>query len=245
MFTNRIIWLAITLAFTLSVPSAGAQSGAGSGLYRIVSGSYNECCGIAGDLRSSLPNESQGFVRLTVDTQTEFATMTFLGKDLQTFFRVVRCPDGDPLNFSLDYGFSFSNTIVFHIDPGPPPYSVYWNYTVSNSAVSLRIDGTLGTAEQNCADLPTQFSHSNVVAVLVPAPRVTITEFSKEGALLFIQGQAGLTNVIEASTDLTTWGPIGTNVMPHTLCPECPYILFRDAASKNLARRFYRCFEIQ
>ena len=110
MFTNRIIWLAITLAFTLSVPSAGAQSGAGSGLYRIVSGSYNECCGIAGDLRSSLPNESQGFVRLTVDTQTEFATMTFLGKDLQTFFRVVRCPDGDPLNFSVDYGFSFGIT---------------------------------------------------------------------------------------------------------------------------------------
>ena len=69
-------------------------------------------------------------------------------------------------------------------------------------------------------------------------------EFSKDGPLLFIQGNTGWTNVIEASTDSVTWTPISTNLMPNTLCPICPYILVRDAVSTNLVRRFYRCFEI-
>jgi hypothetical protein len=113
-------------------------------LYRIISGSYIECCGIGGDFQSALPNQSQAFVRLTIDQQTDLATMVFLGEDSQTTFSVVPCPPNNPISFSLDYGFLFSDTIVFHIDPGPPPYAVYWNYTVSNSVNRLRIDGTLG-----------------------------------------------------------------------------------------------------
>ena len=35
-----------------------------------------------------------------------------------------------------------------------------------------------------------------------------------------------------------------TSVMPATVCPICPYILFQDTASTNLSRRFYRSFEI-
>src|SRR5438552_3580625 len=244
MLKKRIVWLAITSLFVLFSHSACAQIGAASGLYQIISGAYDECCGIGGDFPSSLPNESQGFIRLTVDQQRNTATMTFLDEDGQTVFNVVPCPPGDPINFSFDFGFALSNSIVFHVDPGPPPYQTYWSYTVSNSTDRLRIDGTLGTAWQNCADVPTQFSHSNVVAVLVPGPRLEITEFSKLGALIDIQGNADWTNVIEASTDSVTWTPISTNLIPNTLCPVCPYILFRDSASTNLARRFYRCFEI-
>jgi len=217
--------------------------GPASGLYRITSGSYLECCGSGGDFRQSLPSKTQAFVRLTADPRSRLATMTFLGEDSRTVFSVVPCPPGDPINFSFDFGFIGPNSVLFHVDPGPPPYGIYWSSTVSNSADSLRIDGILGTALQNCADLPTQFSHSNVVAVLVPGPRLRITEFSKDGALLFIQGNAGWTNVIEASTDLVTWRPIGTNFMPGGGCPVCPYILVRDAASTNLVRRFYRCYE--
>ena len=244
MLKNRIIWLAIMLAFVVSIGCAGAQSGAATGLYQIISCNYEECCGFGGGFHSALPNENQSFVRLMVELQASIATMSFLGKDGQTVFSVVPCPPGDPINFSLDYGFIFSNSIVFHVDPGPPPYGLYWNYSLTNSADSLRIDGTIGTALQDCVDVPTQFSHSNVVAVLVPGPTLRITEFSKDGALLFIQGNSGWTDVIEASTDSVAWTPISTNLMPNTLCPVCPYILFRDAASTNLARRFYRCFEI-
>jgi hypothetical protein len=246
MSKHRIIWLAIACAFALvvSIGSAGAQSGAASGLYQIISGTYDGCCGFGGDIRSSLPNESQSFIRLTVDPQRNTASLTFLGEDLRKAFSIAPCPAGEAINFSFDQGLVFTNRIVFHVDPGPPPYAVYWNYSVSNSTDRLRIEGTLGMAQQNCVDVPTRFSHSNVVAVLMPGPNLRITEFSKEGALLFVQGRAGWTNVIEASTDLVTWTSISTNLMPATLCPVCPYILYRDAASTNAARRFYRCFEL-
>jgi hypothetical protein len=227
----------------VSVRLAGAQSSVTSGLYEIVSGTYTECCGIAGEMRSPAPNERQSFVRLSVDTQTDLATMTFLGRDLQTVFSVVPCPIGDPVQFLFSYGFVYSNSIIFLADPGPPPYGIYWHYSVSYSTNSLQINGALGMASQGCADVPTDFGHSNVVAQLVAGPRMSVTEFSKEGALLLIQGHAGWTNVVEASTNLVSWTPILTNLMPATTCPICPYILFRDPASTNLAKRFYRCFE--
>jgi len=159
---NRIISLAITWAFVLSSHSAGARSRAACGLYQIISGTYSECCGIGGDFRFSLPNERQGFVRLTAEPQSDLVAMTFLGSDAQTVFSVAPCPPGDPINFILDYGFVFSNSIVFHVDPGPPPYAVYWNYSVTNSTDGLRINGMLGTAQQSCVDVPTQFSHTDL-----------------------------------------------------------------------------------
>lgn len=241
---NLIVCLAIMSVFFSYAHWAGAQSGPASGLYQIISGTYDECCGFGGDSRYSLPNDRQGFVRLTVDPQGKLASMEFLSVNGQTVFSVLPCPPGDPISFGFNYGFIFSDSIVFHVDPGPPPYETYWNYSVSNSTGRLRIDGTLGTAQQICTDVPTQFSHSNVVAELVPGPTLGITGFSQDGALLLIQGHAGWTNVIEASTDSTAWTPISTNLMPNTLCPVCPYIQFRDAASTNLSRRFYRCFEI-
>jgi hypothetical protein len=235
--------LAITAAFVLSARLAHAQSVPTSGLYEIMSGTYTECCGIAGELRSPVPIEGQRFVRLMVDTQVNLATMTFLGRDLKTVFSVVPCPIGDPVPFFFNYGFIYSNSIIFFVDPGPPPYGLYWNYLVDYSTNSLQINGTLGMAGQGCADVPTAFGHSNVVAQLVTGPRMSVTEYSKQGALLFIQGHAGWTNVIEASTNLVSWTPISTNLMPATTCPICPYIMFRDPASTNLARRYYRSFE--
>src|SRR5437867_9912246 len=112
---KRLTYIALTTAVASSMLyRASAAPGPANGLYQIISGTYIECCGIGGDFRSSLPNESQGFVRLTVDPQSDLATMTFLGEDSQTIFSVVPCPPGDPINFSFDYGFIFSNSIVFH-----------------------------------------------------------------------------------------------------------------------------------
>lgn len=241
---DKIIWLAITSAFVVSIHPAGAQGEAASGLYRIVLGTYTECCGIAGDFTSSLPNESQGFIKLTVDPQTHFATMKFLSADSRTVFSVFPCPPGDAINFHFNFGFARANGIEFHVDPGPPPYAVYWNYAVSNSTDRLRIDGTLGMAQVNCADVPNRFTHSKVEAVLVPPPRLSITGVSSNGARLFLQGHAGQTNVIESSTDLVNWVGVSTNVMDYSLCPLCPFAIFEDSASTNLSRRFYRAFEL-
>src|SRR2546425_1571538 len=186
--TLRHLSLAIAVLF---LQSAGAQSGPTSGLYRIISGSYIERSGSLGDSFSSLPNASQRFVRLLVDPdpQSYLVTMTFLGEDLQTAFSAMPCPPGGSVSFSF-LGSAYTDPMTFHVDPSPPPDEQYWSYAVSNSFNTLRIDGQVGALRRSCAEVQ-QFIHSNVVAVLVPAPRVTITEISKEGALLFLQYPAG------------------------------------------------------
>jgi len=137
------------------------------GLYQITSGRFRACCGFGGFLGYDLPAEFQSFVSLEVDQQNNTATMAFLGDDAQTVFRVLSCPPGNPIPFRFDHGLVFSNWIAFHVDPGPESY---WNYTVSNSFDTLRIDGMLGLTRRGCVDLPNTFTHSNVVAILVPQP---------------------------------------------------------------------------
>ena len=174
---KRLTYIALTIAVASGLLyRASAAAGPAGGWYQIISGNYIECCGIGGDVHCALPNGRQRFVKLTIDSQSHLATMAFLGEDSRTIFSVVPCPPGDPINFSFDYGFALSDSIVFQVDPGPPPYGIYWNYTVSNSTDRLRIDGVLGTALQTCVDVPTQFSHSNVVAVLVPTASIRVSE---------------------------------------------------------------------
>ena len=168
--------------------------------------------------------------------------MTFLDEQLKTNFSVTLCPPNEPINFDFGYGFVLSVCIFFHVDPGP--LGLFWNYTVSNSANGLRIDGIVGISPGSCADVPNQFSHSNVVAVLIPQPKLTVTDFTDNIPSIMIQGQTGQTNVLEASSDFLTWVPLSTNVMPNTDCPICPFILLRDTAATNLANRYYRSFEL-
>jgi len=246
MLKNRIIGSVFILAFVLSYRCAWAQSVRSSGLYEIRTGKYSECCGIAGnDFGYDLPSKDQKFVRFALDPQGPTASMTFLAEDARTVFTRVPCPPAGGIQFSFNYGLVFPDHVVFHVDPGPPPYSLSWNYTVSNSANSLRIEGQVGTVQAPCLDVPTRFNHSNVVAVLLPGPRLRILEPPNEdrGARIMVQGRAGWTDVIEASTDLVAWTPVSTNFMNFSLCPNCPFAIVEDAASTNLAHRFYRAVE--
>ena len=245
MLRNKIVQLGVTFACLLFSRFLSAQNGPTSGLYEITSGKYSECCGFAGnDFGFDLPDPSQKYVRFNVDSQANTATITFLGEDARTVFSRVPCPPSAAINFSFNYGIVFSNRTVFHVDPGPPPYGTYWNYTASNSPNRLRIDGLLGTAQAGCADTPTRFAHSNVVAVLIPGPKLTILSASPTNAArLMVQGRAGWTDVIEASGDLISWTPVATNVMDFSLCPICPFVTVEDAASKKVPHRFYRAFE--
>jgi hypothetical protein len=237
--------LALSSAIVLSAGAGGAQSLPTGGIYAIASGNYHECCGFAGiEFNYDLPVPKQTFVRFTVDPQGMTATLTLLADDMRAVFSTVPCSSVGPIDFAFGYGLVSTDYTFFHVDPGPPPYQTFWNYTVSNSANQLRLDGTLGTAASPCADVPTRFGHSNVVAILVLGPRLSVLESSMDrGARIMLQGTAGWTNVIEASTDLVSWTPVSTNVMDYSLCPICPYAIFEDTASTNLARRFYRAFE--
>jgi hypothetical protein len=171
MFRKFILCFALISA---TVTAARAQNTAISGLYQIVSGTFSACCGIGGDFRSSLPNPQQSFIRLTLNAQGSDPTMTILGEDMQTVFRVFSCPPGPRIPFSFSHGNAFSNWIAFHVDPGP--MALWWNYSVSNSADSLRIDGILSFDPGGCTDLANRFTHTNVVAVLMPAASVHVSE---------------------------------------------------------------------
>ena len=166
---NKITWLAIILALVLSVRLAPAQGGPTNGLYQIVSGRYTECCGFTAGLIYPLPDSSQAFVQLTIDPQSNRAQMTILGQDARTVFRIA------PIFSRSEFAFSFSNGIVFPdriefrgplLPPGPDQPS--FSYTLSNSADALRISGTLTLPCLGCADIPTEFEHTNVVATLLP-----------------------------------------------------------------------------
>jgi hypothetical protein len=143
---------AFALASTLSVLPIGAQSQPASGLYQIVSGIYTTCCGIAGASKFSLPNKDQAFFRLSVDPQSNLPRMTFLGQQMQTIFSVAVCAPNNPIDFNFGYGLVLPDSIVFHVDAGPAPEHLFWNYSVSNSAGGLRIDGMVGIDPGACSE---------------------------------------------------------------------------------------------
>ncbi len=184
MSMNRISWLAIFSELVLSVRLAPAQGGPTSGLYQIVSGRYTACCGIAGPFIYPLPDSSQAFVQLTIDPQSNLAQMTILGQDARTVFHIP------PIGFGSGFAFSLSNGIVFpdHIQFGAPflppgPDQPAFSYRLSNSADALRISGTLTLPCPGCADIPTEFEHTNVVAALLP-PAPVIEGLERGAALL-------------------------------------------------------------
>src|SRR3954466_14495336 len=101
MVRNRKIQLAHILTCVLCSQIVWAQNGPTSGLYEITSGKYSECCGFAGnDFGLDLPDPSQKYLRFNVDSQTNTASMTFLGEDARTVFSRVSCSPSAAINFS-------------------------------------------------------------------------------------------------------------------------------------------------
>jgi hypothetical protein len=225
---TALLPLAIIIS-VISAPPAPAQSTAHSGIYQIVSGTYWQIGGIV-PLRYSLPNEQQMFIRLSVNAEPRDPTMTILGADMQTVFSAMRCPPASRVPFSFDHGLVFSNRIVFHVDPGP--YATWWNYTVSNSADSLRIDGILQFDPALCADLPNRFMHTNVVAVLMPTAAVRVSEVE-----VCWQSFSNRTYQVQYRSTLTTnmWTNLGPP-RPGVGGTDC----IADKVEPGQPQRFYR-----
>jgi hypothetical protein len=67
-------------------------------------------------------------------------------------------------------------------------------------------------------------------------PSLGSLAYSSTGQFQFqLTGRVGSNYVIQASTDLTTWIPIATNVIPGS-----GFIPFADPFATNFSRRFYR-----
>ena len=157
----------MVLSMVISLRPLCAQQIPASGLYEISSGRYVECCGFAGPIPYTLPYAGQSFVQLLIERQTQLASMTFLQEDQQSVFSVFRCPPDAPIAFSFHNGVVSANTVTFVSNPGPVPRTDSWKYTVTYAESGLRIDGELEVDPGFCSDVPTHFSHTNVLAVLV------------------------------------------------------------------------------
>ena len=83
---NHVIWLAISLALALSSGGLQAQNGPASGLYRITSGQYSGCSGIAWVPPAALSCAAQAFIELNIDRDKNLAQMKILAEDMKTVF---------------------------------------------------------------------------------------------------------------------------------------------------------------
>ena len=120
MLKYKLIWLATIWTLVVAADCAYAQSGFTNGFYRITSGRYVECCGIAGPFVHPLPDTNQTFIELIVAPDGKSAQMTFLGQDLQTVFKSFTWGGGDGFAFTFSSGIVFPDHIQFG-DPLPSP----------------------------------------------------------------------------------------------------------------------------
>lgn len=68
-----------------------------------------------------------------------------------------------------------------------------------------------------------------------PNPRLDSVRALPDGAFEFsFEVVPGRTNIVEASTDLSIWTPIATNVL------DCGFLILSDSAATNFTHRFYR-----
>ena len=177
---QRLIqWASISIWFS-SVVSGYSQDGPYSGLYSITAGRYIECCGIAGGVAQSLPNQSQNFVRLTIGPSNSSGSLTFLGADKQTPFSTAPCPSTGPLMFSFSNAMFSSNKVVFS---SFDPFGGFGSYTARWSQTSLTLDGAINRNAPFCNDVPTQFRHTNVVAELLPSEPVRLSATARIGEM--------------------------------------------------------------
>lgn len=218
---NRLV-IAATFVF-LPVALVAAPV---SGLYQIVSGEFTACCGIAGPIRQALPTDEQSFIELTV--QGERATVAILGSDGRNVFTVSTCAPASPFPFQLTNGLVSSNRIEFVSAPDFPS----WNYTATDVTNGLRLDGGLMLSPGLCADVPTDFAHSNVVAMLMPTATIRVSEVE-----VCWNSLTNVTYQVQFRSMLTTneWTNLGPP-RPGNGSTDC----ITDPVQRDQPRRFYR-----
>ena len=227
------VWVTV-LGSLVAVSGVSAQ--VQSGVYRVVSGEYSEIGGIV-PLRYALPTEFQAYVQLTIE-QNGSATLTFLREDMQTPSSFRPCWNPPPTEFRLSQGAVFADHILFPPVQGSCPIS--GGYTVHNSPNRLRINGRF-TSDPSppgtvVSDFPSRFTHTNVVAVLMPEPVIRVSEF-EVGWLT----APNATYQVQYRNELTTntWTNLGT---PHAGDGATNCVTDRVPAGQP--RRFYRVLPV-
>lgn len=153
--------------------------------------------------------------------------------------KIITQPLGQTVVQGQDASFSV-------VASGTAPLSYQWNFNGSPLAGATTSGLTLTNVQTAQAGSYTVVvtnavgSVTSVVANLtVTLPRVTLSlnpgaGMSSNGFAFQLSVPAGLTYVIQASTDLRAWTPIATNVATSGT------VVFTDTAASNYRQRFYR-----
>jgi hypothetical protein len=177
MVNQRVIGLEIVMALVLGIQSACAQVVPTSGLYQIVSGRYIACCGIGGPFVTLLPDPNDAFIELRLDGPNRGAQMRFLGQDMETVLLSPSQPCSSQFAYVFTNGIMFADHLRFRKPRDPSaPLEPYWNFGVTNSGGTLTIGGTLATDCPGSADIPLEFEHEKLVAVLMPTATVRVSQ---------------------------------------------------------------------
>ena len=235
-FLGRTFWFGLLTTIAIArFSQAQAQMSVGptvesiqpsSGTYRITGGVYIQCCGIAGPIGVRLPYSGQAYLRLTVE-QRGLANMTILAADMKTVARPA-----------LISGFSFSFTngmvmtdpsggydppghYIWFGDPLTPPWPLWlpssdWpseGYLVFSQGNTLRINGAVTVPCNGCSDIPREFTHSNVTAVLA-GPIIDQIQTTSNSLRFHFAGEPPYQYTVEFkdSLDSITWQTLTTHV---------------------------------
>lgn len=192
-----------------SVPEAPV-----SGVYRITGGGFRLCCGLLGPIEYLLPDEEQHFIVLTVTPGGGPASMSILGQDEETVFKL---PGG---NLRPDFAYRFTggivsaNSITFRTsDPGPAALLPSYSYELKYTSNQLSLHGHAIVPCQFCADFPEEFNHVNVVATLAyAAPQIEDVRRDGDRIKFTFQGEAGYNYFVDFAESIPAveWNNLAT-----------------------------------
>jgi len=166
-----------SLALILGSQYSSAQGVPRSGVYQITEGRFIACCGIAGSFINKIPDQRQAFIALTLNPLQPGASMSILGPDQKTVFRLPASGPQSGFTYTFTNGVVFPNHIQFG-DPFLPPWPDQPAFSVSVDVTedTLTINGKVFLPCPGCADIPTEFTHTNVVAKLMPVAAARVSE---------------------------------------------------------------------
>jgi hypothetical protein len=139
--------------------------------------------------------------------------MQILAEDRLTVFHTTEWIPGSGFTFAFTNGIVSSGHIQFGNPIGPPgPGLASYSYTVGDSLNTLTINGRVTTPILG-ADVPNQFTHTNVVATLVEAPpSIDRVELDTESIQFHFSGEPPYDYTVEYSDSLVTtnWSALAT-----------------------------------
>jgi hypothetical protein len=156
---------------------------------------------------------------------------------MQTVLRIPAAP------CRSEFAYVFTNGIVFpdHIQFGeplvPPVQDQLWfSFAVSNSMDTLSINGTVIAPCPGSADLPEEFQHTNVVAVLMPTAAIRVSEVE-----VCWNSTSNRTYQVQYRSTLTTngWVDLGSPVAGNGLMKCVP-----DKVPPGQPQRYYRVLRL-